>query len=99
MNKFLKDIPPHSIETYHGKPYTIWALRYKDWKGSEHLCFVAEKGLKKAAERIRDYKGEELLDLFDGFAGEGDTVDDVMHRLGEEHNRLFAVDDPHPTAL
>lgn len=55
MNKFLKDIPPHSIETYHGKPYTIWALRYKDWKGSEHLCFVAEKGLKKAAERIRDY--------------------------------------------
>ena len=99
MNKWLKDIPPHSIETYHGKPYTVWALRYRDWRGGEHLCFVAEKGLKRAADRIRDYKGRELVDLYDVFADETDTVGDVMKRLGDQHNHLFASNDPYPKAL
>lgn len=99
MKKWLGDVPPHSIETYHGKPYTIWALRYKDHSGREGICFVAEKGLKYAASRYHDYKGEELCDLYDVFASKGDTVEDVMHRFGEDHNRLFALNDPDPIAL
>ncbi len=99
MKKWMSDVPVHAIETYHGKPYTVWALRYKTHNGREGICFVAEKGLKYAIDEFRDYKGRSLVDIYDVFAEKGETVESVMHRLGSRHNYLFATDDPAPTAL
>lgn len=99
MNKWLGEVPPHSIETYHGKPYTVWALRYKDHEGKEGICFVAEKGLKYAADKYLDNKGKYLCDLYDVFADKSETVAGVMHRLGDQRNHLFALNDPDPIAL